>query len=1585
MANVRTYQIQINGVQESITAVESLNNQLNVLEEKIKQLEALNSRLSSIADNIGASTTTNTNTTSRSTSDLDAEEKLRNQIVNLEDKIIAARNDEYQILLKQKQELKEIVTEQKAQTAEARLGEKAYANTMQGLKQELADIKAVMQTTDLGDEKFKDLVGRAGQLTEKLKEIEKQYGQFGRNVGNYASAAEGFGKFTVKVGNTVREFNSAKDAARQLKQELLSLGDSSEGVDDLKKAINAVDSAIKDATVSSKAMDEALDMAQSFLSMAQAGQGLAALFGLEGTGVEETIKNLVALQSALNGIETISKQMNASEGLGKYFSSANDAIDDFAKKLFGVKDAVENVAEAEKEEAAATTQVATASKNATTAEVAQTTATAALSTGMKAARVAAKALSLSLKAIGIGFVLEGITIALEGLKSLGTAIVGAFKTAERQVKAVDESVNALDRSTSQMMGMLNEAFSQGVISKSEMLTEQYKLQAMYVEQLVAAMRQRQLIENGYKGVNFGNLASGGTKLVESDFVSRLTRSTLYVRSEDVKGLREEWQKLQDAIENGEDYFTRYGNSIGDYWKSLFSTVQDAEDMQSQIGETLLNDLIGRIQKAENEYSKAFEDMRKGVDGASDRVKAAEETIKSLEKEMNSDKIVNSIIANLDRYIPDENVRKACMNIINSINAVKSAMNADANDVKKFFEELEIRILPENEQALKRLEKQYKKDLETYGRTEEEKSQITAVFEKEKADLIKKQNKKTSDASKKHNQDILNAERELNRLRIENMKEGLNKTLSQIEEERRQKLAKVRADGIMVAELEEEINKTYDKKIENAKKSHADKVKEIYTQMWNSIYQITLSNYRKQAELTEKQADLMEKNLEKDKNKLMNQGISSYGIQGKKQLSPSTRESLGIVSQNNVETINDYKRLIDIMREFSLAENALKIATIKSRDEISKAEENLKKVFEETSKKLEELEKERDFMFEDEYESRKYEIEKTIDQEKLKVDKLKETLQQEYKLTEDTYKAKLQLYNDYNAELEKKYDTEEKQLEAKEAFKALIEENYTKDLSAMFNQRMSAVEAYWAKRIAKEKTNAEAIYQVNKELEEKEYQARRREEIARAEALEKQAEENLKNGLMTEEERGKAVERIWQDNADALVLLDEEHNQKLVELENEKNDKLKRVNGEYYQDALQEFRDFQTALSDLEAKQPVMNAWGITNLKETNKNNKELLKAYEDMARQLNMKRQQITKEFQEELIDENVFKQAIRELDLFSADLGTKMDDVKEKLSFGGQWEALAEGINNWIQQIGQAATSILSSISEITSNHYDEQIDQQEKYIEKYSSLLDKQRDKTQEYADAVKDIENELSNARGDRRQQLIDALNAEMAAQRASLAQEKKIEKEKEKAEHKKADLEYGQAVAKKKMDLAQAAINAAMAVSMAAVNKWPIPAIPMMALAASVGAAQIAAVASQYIPKPQYAQGGVIVGKSHREGGVPVLGGRAEVEGGEFITNKVTTSKNVELLEYINAKKKKLDISDLLEFYKSDKPSKGVASIKTKFADGGFIPQLRTDISFNDRLITAFEDYASKPTVVAVTDIINQSERLKEVQVISGLID
>jgi hypothetical protein len=87
------------------------------------------------------------------------------------------------------------------------------------------------------------------------------------------------------------------------------------------------------------------------------------------------------------------------------------------------------------------------------------------------------------------------------------------------------------------------------------------------------------------------------------------------------------------------------------------------------------------------------------------------------------------------------------------------------------------------------------------------------------------------------------------------------------------------------------------------------------------------------------------------------------------------------------------------------------------------------------------------------------------------------------------------------------------------------------------------------------------------------------------------------------------------------------------------------------------------------------------------------------------------------------------------------------------------------------------------------------------------------------------ELSNKRLTEAQK--DAINAKYAAKEKALKQ--KAWKQQHKA------------------DLAQAWVNMALGIGKAAINVWPLPAIPMMAMAALNGGLQIAAVSSQKMPE------------------------------------------------------------------------------------------------------------------------------------------
>ena len=1347
MANIKQFTIKINGIQESIDGIEALSNKLNALDLQINKERKIEVEVTMPQT---PSQQTNGTTTSssggRNNSGLSEEAKLQNQIIQNAEKITAARTNDYQVLLRQKETLKDINVQQKANVAETALQTKEYANTMQGLKQELADIKQVMQTTDLADDKFKDLVGRAGQLTQKLKDIEAEYGTFGRNVGNYASAAEGFKNFSIEVAGATQEFDSAKQALMELKKEMQTLSTkkdmgliSDEEAERLKSLIPTVkqlESSIKDA---GKPMDALMDTMQSVVAIAQAGKGLSALFGLDGNKIEESIQKLVALQNVMQSLQTMQKQMQTGEGLFGYFSKANQALDAFILKA----------------------KTGTAS--------------------MRALGKAATAASVAIKAIGKAFAWVSIAMVAFDL------IKGIFSKENND--EMERQKNTLEA--------INNIVTTGAKGYAQANTN-LKLWLKTIDSFNGSAKQeKKALEDLNKATN--GLTSGCKTLAEAK---------------------------QKIIDSSDDYI------------KMMKLEAEATAM---------------LQLYTEEFAKHFR----------------------------AEQLLTGFTQNLPKMMKD---------------AAKKSVDASAEELNRLNDLIA-------------------------GKQVEAASLRSKLF-----------GGKSSDSAKTKNE-IVDYEKELQQLRINAMKDGLNKRLMQFEEEKRQTLNKLKGNQTAYLEAEklfeerrlrivEEYSKEIRNAIDNSSKSIDDFTKSVGS--------------------------------EKFKN-----AIETLNIQKERQLINQPR-NVGLLTEKEIKENDNGLKTIAIY--YTTLEEAYEKHLITKEELFKKYDEGIKNLEEKQQEELLNI-----------YETTQGEIE--------------EKNEAYYKASSEMLKNESKLFKDYGlVEEETLSGTIETRIMALRQYHDTVLKEVKKNLDDrvqlekvnFIKLKVQAEESENDRWEKQEKELKEKIDEVNKLFLEQEKLFKEKDG--------KLSEDEMKKYKEVEELRLEALENMFlanQAHIQKMENIDEEYNKNILKLENDTAAERNSIQTSYFDAQISNYRDFISKINNEIQKQPVYDKYGfgVVNLSATKKNYKELLDATDKTFNEIRIEKENLTEAFNKGLLSPESYNAILTQLNDLEVNAKEQLDIVTEDLK--GLGVELWKSINEWIQQIGQAANQIMSSISEITSNHYEKQIEEQEKYIEEYENLLDKQKEATQEYADAVDEIEDELSTSRGDRRQQLIDALNAELAAQRASLAEEKRIEKEKERAEEKKKKLEHDQAVAEKRMSVWQARLNAVMAVSMAAVNKWPIPALPMISLAAAVGAAQIAAAESQNIPS--YGSGGVIIGKAHKDGGVKVLGGRAEVEGGEYITNKVTTSKNVELLEYINSKKKKVDISDMLEFYSSGKPSKTIAAVspKSKFADGGQIPSLRNDIDISDRMYKAMEDYANRPSYVQVVDIIDRTERLNEVKVISGL--
>jgi len=1252
MANVKTYQLVINGVKENIDAVDALNKQLDALEARIKALDGKGVKVGSSGGG--------------SRSELSEQAKLEDQIAKNIEKIAAARTEEYKALLMQKQILKEINNEQKSDVAGQRLDRGGYANTMAGLKQELYDIKALMQNTDLGSEKFKDLTERANQLTTKLKEIEQSYGVYSRSVGNYANGV------TEGIKN-------AKQELRELKTELQNLSvkkdrgiitpEEEERLKSVTKEYAQLKSSVEDA---GKPMDALMDTMQSFVAIASASKGIAAFFGLDGDKVEESLKKLMALQNAMQGLQTIQKQMQTGEGLGKYFSKANTAVDKF---VAGVTKAKVGVNGLEK-----TTKTAT---------------------------IAVKGFSTALKATGIGLAIFIGSEIINGISNM----IDRFKEAKKAAKEFGEELSKIN----------DNAMSEGIGASTEI----------------------------------------------DEYISKIKT---------LSGVTTQEKKIVEELNN------KYGDTLGYYYK--------------------IDEWLDTLNKKRDEYVKLLE---------------AEKRLEELRTLKNAAEL---------------NKRKA------EQERAQAALNYETN--KGIDASLEYAAALEKEQQAT-----YQASIASI----QYKAQLV-ILNKLRRLQAQEASGATPSAKTTSSDSRVKAEEKIQELEMKLMKEGLRKKLIQLDDERRKTLDKVKGTAQEKLRIE---------------------------QLYNEL---ALKELRDYVDKAQKEYDNLAKNIE---NTTIDLKISNVN------------NLKGDVSQKMEENLYNTS---SILLEFR---NIVKDVT-EAGGHIGEIDRFI-------------LDAQREYYEKATKEQLKYN--ESVHQLSLS--------EAEYRLSAATKEAddELQVFNDKMQEYKDAYEAQEEFI--KENGKKMTDDQL-KEANKRYDELVALYWSYYHSSEDAEKNHKEKISQINEQYDF---------EINKIEF------ENLK-------ERS-------------------------------------RIYSNYYDNVIQEYDIFSDELRKKVTALPDVlrnSTTGFFNINELRQNYKVLRSEFVKLQIALDENVQDLNEKWHKGFISDEAYENTYEKLVDFGRLFGEEISNINDKLanSFTEWWQ----NYDQYLQLVGQATNSILGSLSEITSNHYDKMIDEQEKYVDKFNDLLNKQKEKTQEYANAVNDIEGELSDARGDRRQQLIDQLNAEMAAQRASLEQEKRIEKEKEKAEHRKEQLEYDQAVARKKMDEAQALINGVMAASMAAVNRWPLPALPMIALATATAAAQYAAVRSQYIPKPStYADGGVIQGNSHRDGGVPVLGGRAEVEGGEFITNKVTTANNTDLLQFINSKRKRVDISDLIDFYSSGKPSKNITGIRTKFADGGQLPLLRNDISMNDRILAAIEDYSNKPTVVQVVDIIDRTQKLNEVKVISGL--
>lgn len=299
------------------------------------------------------------------------------------------------------------------------------------------------------------------------------------------------------------------------------------------------------------------------------------------------------------------------------------------------------------------------------------------------------------------------------------------------------------------------------------------------------------------------------------------------------------------------------------------------------------------------------------------------------------------------------------------------------------------------------------------------------------------------------------------------------------------------------------------------------------------------------------------------------------------------------------------------------------------------------------------------------------------------------------------------------------------------------------------------------------------------------------------------------------------------------------------------------------------------------------------------------------------------------------------------------------------------EGVNELLSGAFDAAQSI-----------FDMQMEEAQAKLDEVTEAYDSAVEKKEESNARLAELEEEAKTATGGRAQVVQEQIAREMDNNKQLAQQEKELAKEKEKREKEVAKIEKKQ----KKTQLAQNLITGiaqtALGVTQALASSPPPVSFIMAALVGAMGAVQTGIIAAQMA---KLEKGGLLNGKRHSQGGIPVGNTGIEVEGGEYVVNRVSTQKNLGLIEYINTSHKEIQVNDVVSFFNGKGSTITPApTFRVQYETGGQLANLDTvgtATGVDNRILDAINSIDFKPSV-SVKEIQDVQSRMTSVRELAG---
>lgn len=307
--------------------------------------------------------------------------------------------------------------------------------------------------------------------------------------------------------------------------------------------------------------------------------------------------------------------------------------------------------------------------------------------------------------------------------------------------------------------------------------------------------------------------------------------------------------------------------------------------------------------------------------------------------------------------------------------------------------------------------------------------------------------------------------------------------------------------------------------------------------------------------------------------------------------------------------------------------------------------------------------------------------------------------------------------------------------------------------------------------------------------------------------------------------------------------------------------------------------------------------------------------------------------------------------------------------SKSGSTNPVLAWFNNDITQKYMAlAQETFDVLADSISTMMDWAIEEAENALDEISELHDKAVDRIEESQNKISELKENMKDANGAELEQYKQQMADEMLLLQQREQEEKRLQKEKEKREKELEKKKKQQRKAELAAQMVEAIASTALSVAKTfAQFGWPMGAV-FGAIMSALGTVQVAIIAKQM---SKLADGGLLSGPSHANGGIPVGNTGIEVEGGEYVVNKRSTAKYLPLLQSINEEGAR---------------KKTVANQIGKMADGGTLNYERINsnldsLSTANIVANAIGSIDFHP-VVSVVDINRGQRNYTEVRQLAG---